>query len=77
MAELLEAELYELRLERTVPWPSCAVPILEETEKGWQKRPAETRLVPREYARWNGAMPMACDGARILEGSLLRLRLPG
>ena len=74
--ELLEAELYELRLQAAAPCSSYSVTILEETEAGLEKRAAETRLVPREYARWQGRLPAPDPSTYVLEGSLLRLRLP-
>jgi glycosyltransferase involved in cell wall biosynthesis len=77
VVELLEAELYELKLQDSLPCSSYAVAVLEETETGWVKRAAETRLVPRQYARWQGPLPAPDPKAHVLEGSLLRLRLPG
>lgn len=74
--ELLEAELYELKLQAALPCPSYAVAILEETETGWEKRLAETRLVPRQYAFWQGPLPAPDPNSHVLEGSLLRLRVP-
>jgi len=72
VAELLEAELYELRLQETVSDPSFALVILEETKVGWDKRPAETRLVPRDYPMWEGELPAPDSKSRCLEGFLLR-----
>jgi glycosyltransferase involved in cell wall biosynthesis len=72
VAELLEAELYELRLQETVPYPSFALVILEETQTGWEKRAAETRLVPREYSSWAGDLPARDSHSEGLEGFLMR-----
>ena len=72
VAELLEAELYELRLQGAVSDPSFAFVILEETKVGWAKGPAETRLVPRDYTGWEGDLPAADRNARCLDGFLLR-----
>jgi glycosyltransferase involved in cell wall biosynthesis len=74
VAELLEAELYELRLQEAVSDPSFAFVVLEETKVGWAKRPAETRLVPRDYTRWEGELPAQDSQSRCLEGFLLRFR---
>jgi glycosyltransferase involved in cell wall biosynthesis len=74
VAELLEAELYELRLLQTVHDQSFAFAILEETKVGWEKRPAETRLVPRGYPKWEGDLPGQDSNSRCLEGFLLRFR---
>jgi glycosyltransferase involved in cell wall biosynthesis len=74
--ELLEAELYELRLQDAPTCSSYSVTILEEIEAGWEKRPAETRLVPREYACWQGPLPAPDPNSHVLAGALLRLRLP-
>jgi glycosyltransferase involved in cell wall biosynthesis len=72
VAELLEAELYELRLQDAVSDPSFALLILEESKHGWDKRPAETRLVPRDYPKWEGDLPAQDSNSRCLDGFLLR-----
>jgi glycosyltransferase involved in cell wall biosynthesis len=72
VAELLEAELYELRLEETVTYPSFAIAVVAETQTGWEKGVAETRLVPRAYSGWVNDLPAQDGGSRTLEGFLLR-----
>jgi cellulose synthase/poly-beta-1,6-N-acetylglucosamine synthase-like glycosyltransferase len=51
--------------------------LREETSDGWREHPTpQTRIVPREWSRWQGRLPAPEPGAIALEGALLRFILP-
>lgn len=51
--------------------------VREEIAEGWLDHPApETRLIPRNWTRWQGRIPAAEPSAIALEGELLRFSLP-
>jgi glycosyltransferase involved in cell wall biosynthesis len=54
-----------------------AVPVREQIRKRWLDLPVrETRLVPRDWGRWRGRLPISEPSAIVLEGELLRFVLP-
>ena len=72
LSETLEASLHEWKMEdktRASPDMVYAVGITEETEGGWVTHTPEVRLTHRQRA---ASAAETC----ILEGHLLRLRLP-
>jgi len=76
LSEALEASLYEWRMHDAAQCSEdagYAVEILEETNEGWQARPAAVRLTHRSYAN---SREIASEKSRTLEGPVLRLRLP-
>jgi glycosyltransferase involved in cell wall biosynthesis len=76
VAESLEASLLEWKLESHPAQAGFGISIREESPAGWVRLPAETRLVHREHARWDGWKPFAIGTHRVLEGYLTRFRLP-
>jgi hypothetical protein len=51
--------------------------VRQQTSKGWLQLPApETRLVPRDWTRWDGRLPAREPSAVALEGELLRFASP-
>jgi glycosyltransferase involved in cell wall biosynthesis len=81
VSEALEATLYEWKLyaqHDVAKVSSCAVFIREETGHGWAKFEPSTRLVPRDWQRWDGELrlPLLDLGSRLLDGDLLRFRAP-
>ncbi len=74
--EGLEASLLEWKLEEHPVLSTFGVAILEETVEGWDQLPAETRLVHRRHAHWDGWKPLTGTVHSTLEGHLTRLRLP-
>ena len=81
VSEALEATLYEWKLHGqhdVAEISSCAVFIREETSYGWAELQPSTRLVPRDWQRWDGELrlPLLDPGSRLLDGDLLRFRAP-
>jgi hypothetical protein len=76
VAEGLEASLLEWKLESPPAQAGFGISIREESPEGWVRLPAETRLVHREHARWDGWKPLAIGTHLVLEGYLTRFRLP-
>lgn len=79
LSESLEAALFEWRLRaprEIAGIPSCSAFVREQTESGWCELQGSTRLIPRTWNLWNGQMP--CQDARstMLQGDILRFRLP-
>ncbi len=78
ITESLQASLFE--------WSALAAPargtafsvfVREQTGENWLELPApETRLVPRDWTRWQGQLPAPEPSAIALEGELLRFALP-
>jgi hypothetical protein len=51
--------------------------LREETVEGWRDHSTpQTRVVPREWSRWQGRLPALEPGATALDGALLRFNLP-
>jgi glycosyltransferase involved in cell wall biosynthesis len=84
VSESLAASLFELKseLRSTAKEPPnsrtvFSVFVREETVDGWMDLPdPNTRLVPREWSRWEGRLPVSDPAASLLEGPLLRFRFP-
>jgi glycosyltransferase involved in cell wall biosynthesis len=78
ISDRLQATLYEW-VVRAGDNPSAPFSVLtrEETFEGWRNHPtAETRLIPRDWNRWQGRIPASDPSAAVLEGELLRFSLP-
>ena len=79
ITEGLEATLYEWRSATDVDSNAgaFAVSIREETSDGWLNHPSpHTRLVPKNWNRWNGRLPADDPSAIALEGTILRFIFP-
>jgi hypothetical protein len=79
LTESLAATLYEWKsLHTNGPSASAfSVFVREETTEGWVEIPiAQTRLIPRNWSRWQGKFPVNDPSALALEGNLLRFVLP-
>ena len=51
--------------------PALAFAIRQETEKGWEALPPQTRLVNRRSINWTTTLPPETNGALVLPGDLL------
>jgi glycosyltransferase involved in cell wall biosynthesis len=79
ISEGLEAALYEwkLRSETDVAEiTSCSVSLREEAPEGWGEPSPSTRLIPRDWQRWDGNLPQHDPRGMLLDGDLLRFRQP-
>lgn len=78
LTEGLETTLLEWKsLQTHADAQAFSVFLREETPQGWLDLPApQTRLVPRNWARWQGRLPAFESSAPTLEGELLRFVLP-
>ena len=80
LTEGLEASLFEwksIRPEAVGDGTPFSVFLREETTAGWLELPApQTRLIPRNWERWQGWLPADEPSAIALEGELLRFLLP-
>lgn len=79
ISEPLESSLYEWKLysqDDVASIAACSLFIREEAEDGWREARPETRMVPRDWAAWYGALPVQCQNSMLLQGDLLRFRLP-
>jgi glycosyltransferase involved in cell wall biosynthesis len=77
LTESLAASLYEWKLQPAIPNLAFSVHVREETAAGWAPRSSqETRLVPSDWTRWHGTLPIHEESARPLEGELLRFFFP-
>ncbi len=76
LTESLAATLYEWKsLPPTAP--AFSVFLREETANGWIAIPtAQTRLVPADWKRWEGRLPVTDQLALALDGELLRFAFP-
>ena len=74
VASLLEWKSGSARLPHGGPFSFF---LREETVAGWQDNPTpQTRIVPREWSRWQGRLPAPEARAIALDGALLRFNLP-
>lgn len=76
LTESLAATLYEWK---SLPPTAAAFSVFlrEETAEGWVEIPtAQTRLIPADWARWAGWLPVTDRFALALEGELLRFAFP-
>jgi hypothetical protein len=89
LTEALEASLFEWKHEwkyerehdeksqRLVSAAAFSVFLREETSVGWTLLPSpQTRLIPRDWNRWNGHLPADDASASRLQGELLRFLSP-
>ncbi len=79
LTEGLAASLYEWKLQHgDAADPNVlSLFVREETPLGWvEKAEAETRVVPRNWQRWNGRWPLSEDTSVALEGRVLRFSFP-
>jgi hypothetical protein len=77
LSEALAASLFEWKSEGMAGQPAFSMFVREETAEGWVQNPeAQTRLVPANWARWEGHFPAREKAAVVLEGDLLRFVLP-
>jgi len=79
VSESLAASLYEWKLRATDSPATGAFSVFlrEEQKDGWLQVPvAQTRLVPRDWKRWEGHFPCPDSSALTLEGELLRFAFP-
>jgi glycosyltransferase involved in cell wall biosynthesis len=77
LTESLEATLLEWKTIRDITAPAFSVFLREETDQGWlDLRLPQTRLVPRDWTRWQHGLPVAEPSAVLLEGELLRFIRP-
>ena len=79
LTESLAASLYEWKSEEVLASTVQAFSMFvrEETASGWVDNPAaQTRLVPSEWDRWQGRLPVNDPNAVSLEGEILRFVLP-
>jgi glycosyltransferase involved in cell wall biosynthesis len=74
LTESLAASLYECKLsKKSESVVARGVLTREEAAKGWIDLPTpETRLIPRDWAHWQGRLPAYDPSAETLEGRLLR-----
>lgn len=75
ITEGLQATLFEWSAlpGHQVEQPAFSVTVREQTGETWRDLPApETRLIPRNWTRWNGQLPAPDSTAVRLEGELLR-----
>ena len=76
VSETLEAALLEWKMAPEGSQTALSVSILEETAQGWISFPPETRLVRHAGIEWNGWKPLASAEYGVLDGNLLRMRVP-
>jgi glycosyltransferase involved in cell wall biosynthesis len=77
LTEALAASLFEWKSEGVGGQSAFSMFVREETVEGWVQNPeAQTRLVPPNWARWEGYFPARDEAAVALEGELLRFVLP-
>ena len=76
LTESLAATLYEWK---SLPPAAAAFSVFlrEESADGWIEIPtAQTRLIPADWTRWEGRLPVTDRFALALEGELLRFAFP-
>jgi glycosyltransferase involved in cell wall biosynthesis len=79
LTESLAASLYEWKYTYAGGPRAAAFSVFlrEETATGWVAIPkAETRLIPPEWSRWIGMLPIHESSAISLDGELLRFIFP-
>jgi glycosyltransferase involved in cell wall biosynthesis len=79
VSEALESSLYEWKLyapEDVTRVAAGSLFVREEVEGGWGEPVPETRLIPRSWTAWNGRLPREERSSMLLQGDLLRFRLP-
>ncbi len=82
LSEGLAASLFEWKTEWKAGHsggfssPAFAVVLHEQSAEGWIRLPAQTRLVPGIWKRWEKGFPMHQASAVTLEGALWRFGFP-
>jgi hypothetical protein len=79
ITESLEATLFEWRLrplEDVRAIAACSIAVRQESGGGWSDAQPETRLIPKTWTRWQGAMPAPDPQALLLQGDLLQFLMP-
>jgi glycosyltransferase involved in cell wall biosynthesis len=79
LTEGLEASLYEWKLYEARDVASisaCSALVREETRDGWTAGRPSTRLIPKGWNHWDGDLPREAANTMMLQGELLRFRLP-
>jgi len=78
LTEALVASLLEWKSGAGLPHGGpFSIFLREETLEGWREHSTpQTRVVPREWNRWQGRLPALEPGAVALDGALLRFILP-
>ena len=79
VSEALESSLYEWKLysaEDVEHIAACSLFVREELEEGWGNPQPETRLIPRTWTEWKGALPGGPRSSMLLQGDVLRFRNP-
>lgn len=79
LTEGLEASLYEWKLydaDDVKGISACAAFVREEAESGWTKGRPSTRLVRKGWDQWQGDLPRDDRNSMVLQGDLLRFRVP-
>jgi len=79
LTEGLQATLFEWSFAtHVVPnAPAFSVSVREQVGETWRGHAAaETRLIPRNWRRWNGPLPAHEPSSPALAGELLRLAFP-
>jgi len=79
LTEALEASLFEWQLydaRDVASIPACSAFVREETKNGWREGRPSTRLIPKGWAHWDGDLPQDASNTMMLQGDLLRFRLP-
>lgn len=79
ISEGLEAALYEWKLRSesdAAQVTSCFMALREEIPGGWSAPTPITRLIPKDWHRWNGDFPQHDPQGMMLDGDLLRFRQP-
>lgn len=74
LTESLAASLYEWKLWAMSGSSGARTALIrEEKVQGWIDLPTpETRLIPKNWTRWHGSLPVHDPSAEALEGRLLR-----
>ena len=77
LSERLVSTLYEWKSQQSPSSPAFSLYLREETAAGWVAHPIpQTRLVPSDWSRWNGTMPVNDPSSPALDGELLRFAFP-
>src|SRR5579871_3237163 len=58
LTEALAAALYQWKMDAPARDSAFSMRLREETDRGWSEGAAETRLVPANWQRWNGSLPV-------------------
>jgi glycosyltransferase involved in cell wall biosynthesis len=79
LTEALEASLFEWKLydaRDVADIAACSAFVRQETKNGWTETSPSTRLIPKTWNHWIGDLPRDDQRSMVLQGDLLRFRLP-